>query len=79
MLVKIHTKEFKGTFYLPNTLLFNRLGLSIALMASQKYVKVSETGKEALLAQLKRYRKQFKGLTLVEVKTSEGEEILVKL
>ena len=36
-------------------------------------------GQRDLLRQIKKYRKQFKGLTLVEVHSSDGDDIIIRL
>ncbi len=36
-------------------------------------------GQRDFLRQIKKYRKQFKGLTLVEVHSNDGDEIIIRL
>lgn len=79
MKIKIRTKDFRMQLYFPTSLILSRLGVSIALRATQNYIRLTEEQKEVLVKGLRRCRKQYKGLTLVDVQTASGEEILVTL
>jgi hypothetical protein len=79
MKIKIRTKDFRMWLYLPTSLFFSRLGVSITLCATKKYVHWTEEQKEILIKGLRRCGKQYKGLTLVDVQTASGEKVLVTL
>ncbi|MBC8570690.1 hypothetical protein [Zongyangia hominis] len=79
MKIKIHTEEMRATFYLPTSLVLSRLGLSIGLYVGRNYVSVPDEKKAGLLLQLRTLRRRHRGLCLVDIHTSEGEEIVVTL
>ena len=79
MKVKIKTKEIRITLYFPTSLVLNYFGVSIGLYMAKKYVSIADVEKSEIVKQLKQCKKQYKKLTLVEVRTSEGEEVEVTL
>lgn len=85
MKVKINTKNTKINLWVPTSLILNNFSFSIVIYIlknhniARNYIKLSKEKKKDILKLLKKYRKQYKGLTLVEVKTKEGENILITL
>lgn len=85
MKVKINTKDTKINIYIPTFLVLNNFSFSILMYVlsnqsiSKEYIKCLEDQKEKILKLMKMCRKQYKGLTIVDIKTSEGEKILITL
>ncbi len=85
MKVKINTKDTKINIYIPTFLVLNNFSFSILMYVlsnqsiEKKYIKCLEDQKEKILKLMKMCRKQYKGLTIVDIKTSEGEKILITL
>lgn len=79
MKIKIKTEGFRMTLLFPTSLVLSNFGISIILQIAGKYIAVPKENKKTILKEVKQWRKQWKGLSLVEVQTSRGEEILIKL
>lgn len=79
MRVKIRTNGFRMTFYFPNAVLFGKLAVSIAAQCASDYVTISDEQKGKLACLLKQCGKQYKGLKLIEVHSSEGEQVEITL
>ena len=79
MRLKIKTGHLHLYVILPTCLVLNRLALAIALRALRPYVTLPPENQPALLHQLRQLRRQCRHLTLVEVHTAAGEEILLRL
>ena len=85
MKVKINTKDTKINICIPTFLVLNNFSFSILMYVlsnqsiEKKYIKCLEDQKEKILKLMKMCRKQYKGLTIVDIKTSEGEKILITL
>ncbi|WP_147585182.1 hypothetical protein [Beduini massiliensis] len=79
MKIRIKSKGFRLWLYLPYSLFLNRYSFSLLFYALKRYVYISPMGQRDFLKQIKKYRKQFKGLTLVEVHSSDGDDIIIRL
>ena len=79
MKVKIKTKKCRLLLYLPTALLFSNLEISLLLRTLKDYICIPSKDRNFLAERLKKKKKEWKGLCLVEVKTSAGEEIMVIL
>lgn len=79
MKIRIKSKGFRLWLYLPYSLFLNRYSFSILFYSLKRYIYISPMGQRDLLRQIKKYRKQFKGLTLVEVHSSDGDDIIIRL
>ena len=79
MKVKIKTKKCRLLFYLPTALLFSNLAISLLLRTLKDYICIPSKDRNFLVDRLKKKKKEWKGLCLVEVKTSAGEEIMIIL
>lgn len=79
MRLTIKTGHFRLYLMLPTCLVLNRLALAIALRALRPYVTLPPERRPELLRQLRRVRRQCRGLPLVDIRTAEGEKILLRL
>lgn len=79
MRIKIRTADFRFTFWFPTAWLFSRFGFAAGLAAARRYVQVPKKERRCLQKALRQNGKRFRGLTLVEVQTGEGETVIVSL
>ena len=79
MKIKIRTEDCKMTLRFPTSLLLGRMTFSIAMNRAKEYIEFDNEQKDKLIKLLKRTRKKYKGLKLVEVKTAAGEIIEITL
>lgn len=79
MKVKIKTQDFRLRLYLPNVICLNSIGIKILLCYIQNYIEVSDIQKKELIRCMKICRRKCKGVTLIEVHSVEGDEIMVSL
>lgn len=79
MRLTIKTDGFRLRLLLPTWLVLNRLTLSIALRAARRVIPLSLEGRSQLLQQCRSLRRVCRGVPLVDIRTSTGEEILVRL
>lgn len=79
MRLHIKTGRFRLHLVLPTCLILNRLALTIALRAARPYVSLSPEGRGELLRLMRFCRQQYRGLCLVDIRTSQGEQIFLRL
>ena len=79
MRLNIKTEGFRLRLILPTWLVLNRLILSIALRAAHRVLPLSPTERSQLLRQCRQLRRVCRGVPLVDIRTSAGENILIRL
>lgn len=79
MRLHIKTKGFRLHLLLPTGLVLSRLGLAITLRACRRYVTLPPQRRSEVLRLLGVLRQQCRGLTVVEIRTQDGEEIRLSL
>lgn len=75
MRLHIKAKGFRLRLLLPTRLVLSRLGLAITLRACRRYVTLPSQKRSEVLRLLGGLRRQCRGLTLVAIRTQDGEEI----
>ena len=79
MRLYIKTNRFRLHLVLPTCLILNRLALTIALRAARPYVSLPPEGRGKLMRLMRLCRQQCRGLCLVDIRTSQGEQIFLRL
>ena len=79
MRLHIKTKDFRLHLLLPTWLVLSKPGLTIALWACRRYVTLPPQKRSEVLRLLGGLRRQCRGLTLVDIRTQDGEEIRLSL
>lgn len=79
MQLNIKTEGFRLRLILPTWLVLNRLTLSIALRAAHRVLPLSSEERSQLLRQCRQLRRAYRGVPLVDIRTSAGENILIRL
>lgn len=79
MRLHIKTKDFHLRLLLPTWLVLSRPCLTIALWACRRYVTLPPHRRSEAFRLVRRLRRQCRGITLVDIRTHDGEEIHVKL
>ena len=79
MKIKVKTKDIRIHFFLPNILVFNHFSLSIILYFIKKYNILDVKNKSIFIKEMKQWKKRYKGLSLVDIQTSDEEEIVITL
>ncbi len=78
MRIKIKTKDVSLPFlFLPNCLIGSRLSLRILVRIFPNVLPASQKEQQEILHMYKQLRKSFRGMTLIEVHTAQGETIKV--
>lgn len=77
MKIKIKTEKAKFTLWFPTSLLCSKLTLSIALHASKETIEFNDKQKEMVIAILKKCKKEYKHVRLVDVETADGEIVQI--
>ena len=78
MRLHIKTKDFRLHLILPTALVLNRLTFSIGLLALRSRLSLQPGARHELYRQLCQLRRLCRHNTLVEIRTHDGEEILLR-
>lgn len=82
MKIKVHDKDTKLNIVIPNRLITGAPGRKIIAFFACKYggdIPLTREQMDRLLKELGKAAKQFKGLKIVEVESSDGEQVLIEL
>ena len=78
--MRIVIKENRKTMinlWIPNFNWVFRLGIDV--ISKQKDVQLTPDQRQAFLKMMKKIKRQYKGLVLIDIKTKAGETVYVKL
>lgn len=79
MKIKIKTADIHLNLRIPNSLLLWDIPISIALHYTKDTIELSRDQRKKIVKLLRECSRKYKGLTLIEVDSSEGERIEITL
>lgn len=77
MIIKLHADEHKITIPIPNGLVFN--GLTAKILSKIENMPLTSEQLNILLRELRHAKRVLGDLPLVDIKSSTGENVLIKL